>query len=118
MCNEDYKKEALTQIISLNIQYRIGECSTSDEVLTKLLKLKYNPRTSFKYLDILVSIKQDHYLTIDIFIKEITDNARKLKICYDWIENLISAKIHESFYNGLNSKVKIQMKKYTVHTRK
>ncbi|KAG0420195.1 Retrovirus-related Pol polyprotein from transposon opus [Dictyocoela roeselum] len=110
ICHWDEKAlaEALTQIVNINIQYRIGPVETSEEFLNKLCNLKYNTSTSFKYRDQLSNIKQDDYITIKAYYKKIQETCQKLGMCNNWKEDIIQLKTLEIFYNGLNENVKLE----------
>lgn len=76
--SEETKLEALTQIVDVNLQYLIGSANTSEEILHKLLKLKYNHNTVYKYQSKLASIKQHKYYTIKAYLKEIEITTHKI----------------------------------------
>ncbi|KAG0436562.1 hypothetical protein DMUE_4165 [Dictyocoela muelleri] len=81
---EEIKLEVLTQIVDINIQYNIGPTETSDEVLHKILKLKYNTNNAHRYQSQLGKIKQSKYYTVRGYYKSIETASRKLGICLDW----------------------------------
>ncbi|KAG0434345.1 hypothetical protein DMUE_5221 [Dictyocoela muelleri] len=71
ICNrsEDVRLEVLTQIVDPNIQYHIGPCHESNEVIPKILKLKYNLNTSYKYQSKLAKVRQKNYYTLRRYLK-------------------------------------------------
>ncbi|KAG0435924.1 Retrovirus-related Pol polyprotein from transposon opus, partial [Dictyocoela muelleri] len=113
MCNwdEEALAEALTQIVSLNIQHRIGQVHSSEEFFTRLCKLKYNAATSVKYFEQLAQIKQDDFITIKAYHKKIKELTQKLGMCNSWSQEIINLKIEEVFCNSLNENVKLEMLK-------
>ncbi|KAG0418629.1 hypothetical protein EQH57_0707, partial [Dictyocoela roeselum] len=107
--NEEALAEALTQIVSLNIQHRIGTVHSSEEFFTKVCRLKYNNTTAIKYFEQLARILQDDFVTIKAYYKKIQEVSQKLGICNNWSQEIISLKIQEVFCNGLNEIVKLKM---------
>ncbi|KAG0428811.1 hypothetical protein DMUE_5797 [Dictyocoela muelleri] len=96
--SEEQRLEILTQIIDVNIQYRLGTSATSEEVLTKPLKLKYNKMSAYKYQNILSTLEQKDLFTISAYVREIEVNVNKLAICFGWSDNIKVEKIQENFY--------------------
>ncbi|KAG0436847.1 Retrovirus-related Pol polyprotein from transposon 17.6 [Dictyocoela muelleri] len=113
MCNwdEEALAEALTQIVSLNIQHRLGQVHSSEEFFTKLCQLKYNPATSIKYFEQLSRIKPDDFITIKAYHRKIEELSQKLGLCSNWSQEIVNLKIEETFCNGLNENVKLEMLK-------
>ncbi|KAG0438620.1 hypothetical protein DMUE_2979 [Dictyocoela muelleri] len=107
-----HKTRILTQIIDVNVQYQIGPCHTADEVINKVLKLKYNKNSAYKYQSQLSSISQKDYYTIRAYLKSISIAAQKLGICNGWNEEMIRNKIEEAFLNGLDDEVKFDVTRY------
>ncbi|KAG0420315.1 hypothetical protein EQH57_0204, partial [Dictyocoela roeselum] len=62
--SEEAKLEVLTQIVDLSIQHQIGNFNTSEEMMHKILQLKYNLNTAPIYQVRLSKIKQNDYYTI------------------------------------------------------
>ncbi|KAG0440689.1 hypothetical protein DMUE_1550 [Dictyocoela muelleri] len=109
--SEEQRLEILTQIIDVNIQYRLRTSATSEEVLTKLLKLKYNKMSVYKYQNIPSTLEQKYFFTISAYVREIEVNVFKLAICFGWSYNINLEKIQEIFYCGLDETVKFEMTK-------
>ncbi|KAG0420276.1 hypothetical protein EQH57_0215, partial [Dictyocoela roeselum] len=111
MCNWDEEAlvEALTQVVSHNIQHRIGPVLSSNEFFTKLCRLKYNAATSIKYFEQLTRVRQDDFVTIKAYYKRIKETSQKLGMCNNWSQEIINLKIEEAFCNGLNENVKLEI---------
>ncbi|KAG0441419.1 hypothetical protein DMUE_1068 [Dictyocoela muelleri] len=67
---EDIQLEVLNQIIDINLQYKIGEVSSADEILNKILKLKYNYHSAYKYQNKAAMINQNDYYTISAYLED------------------------------------------------
>ncbi|KAG0435204.1 hypothetical protein DMUE_4837 [Dictyocoela muelleri] len=98
--SNDVQLEVLRQITDLNLQYQIGEASSADEFLYKLMKLKYNHQTAHKYQTRLLNIRQNNYYTIRAYIHEIEVITQKLSLCLDWCDNMVQEKVQELCYGG------------------
>ncbi|KAG0435102.1 hypothetical protein DMUE_4883 [Dictyocoela muelleri] len=68
---EEQRMEILSQIIDVNIQHRIGASANSEEVINKLLKLKYNHMSAYKYQTKLYSLRQEDFITIRTYLYHI-----------------------------------------------
>ncbi|KAG0436184.1 hypothetical protein DMUE_4347, partial [Dictyocoela muelleri] len=76
--SEDVKVEVLTQIVDLGIQVKLGTVSRSTEIIYKILKLKYNQKTVYKYQNRLSKLRQNDFHTIRAYVNEIDENCRKI----------------------------------------
>ncbi|KAG0422106.1 hypothetical protein DMUE_6234, partial [Dictyocoela muelleri] len=81
--SDEIQLEVLTQIIDINLQYKIREVSSADEILNKILKLKYNYNTAYKYQNKAATIHQNDYYTIYAYLEEIKITVNKIAICLD-----------------------------------
>ncbi|KAG0442423.1 hypothetical protein DMUE_0277 [Dictyocoela muelleri] len=90
--NEKTQREILTQIIDLNIKYQIGASSSSEELLKKILALKYNQNRAHKFQRIINNIKQKDFFTLGAYMKEIDIQCRKLALCLVWSEDIVVLK--------------------------
>ncbi|KAG0420419.1 hypothetical protein EQH57_0156 [Dictyocoela roeselum] len=84
---------------------------TSNEFLDKLLRLKCNKMTAYKYQNKLHSIKQKDFLTIRAYIRQIEDKVERLALCLGWSDSIKSEKMQEIFYCGLDESVKFELTK-------
>ncbi|KAG0420266.1 hypothetical protein EQH57_0221 [Dictyocoela roeselum] len=109
--SEEQKKEILTQIIDLNIQNQMGISTTSEEVMLKLLRLKYSQLTAYKYQNKLRFIEQGNFYTIGAYMNQIEQNVTKLALCLGWSEEMRREKIREAFYCGLDENIKFELTK-------
>ncbi|KAG0420318.1 hypothetical protein EQH57_0201 [Dictyocoela roeselum] len=114
--SDEIQQDVLTQIIDINIQYQIGSTFSPQETLHKVLKLKYNENTAYKYQQKLTSIRQQDYYTIRAYLAEITNTCLKLSFCLNWNETITQSKIEEVFYCGLHEKVQFEITKYDQRT--
>ncbi|KAG0442147.1 hypothetical protein DMUE_0498 [Dictyocoela muelleri] len=107
--SEEAKLEVLTQIVDPSIQHQIGICASSNEMMNKILKLKYNHNTVHVYQNRLANIHQINFYTIRAFVNVIQVNCNKIGICLDWNNLMTKAKIEETFFTGLNEKLKFEL---------
>ncbi|KAG0420334.1 Retrovirus-related Pol polyprotein from transposon 17.6 [Dictyocoela roeselum] len=111
--SDEVKLDVLTQIVNINIQVQIGCRPTVDDLLTALLKLKYNPQSAYKYQNRLHTLRQEDFMTTRAYIKTIEITARKLGIALDWTEDMTKAKIQEVFFAGLNDLTRFEITRYS-----
>lgn len=109
---EEIRLEVLTQIVDLSIQHRIGVSTSSMEMLDKIMKLKYNANTAYEYQTRLMAIRQTDFYTIRAYANKIENLCMKIGFCLDWNEQMIRAKVEETFFAGLHEKVKFELVRY------
>ncbi|KAG0420263.1 Transposon Tf2-9 polyprotein, partial [Dictyocoela roeselum] len=114
MCNWSVNAqiEVLRQIVGMNIQFTIGAPNDVDSYINTILRQKYNNDTAYKYYERLSTIRQRNFYTIRKYMKEIEDNCGKLAICLNWDDQTRNLKIHETFFNGLEIRTKLELSKY------
>ncbi|KAG0438523.1 hypothetical protein DMUE_3035 [Dictyocoela muelleri] len=110
-CSDTVMRDVLRQIVNINLQHQIGDASTADEILYKLIKLKYNNNTVYKYQNQISNIRQTNFFTIRAYLYEITTATHKLALCLDWNETATAEKVRELFYSGLDDSVKFKIMK-------
>ncbi|KAG0420575.1 Retrovirus-related Pol polyprotein from transposon 17.6 [Dictyocoela roeselum] len=106
---EEAKLEVLTQIVDLSIQHKIVTFIDSNEMMNKILRLKYNQNTAHIFQSRLSNIQQTNFYSIRAFVNEIRDNCNKIGICLGWNDVMVNAKIEETFFTGLHEKVKFEL---------
>ncbi|KAG0420429.1 hypothetical protein EQH57_0149 [Dictyocoela roeselum] len=113
MCNwsDEAKVEVLTQVISCEIQSKIGPRSSSEKILSDLLRLKYNSTKAHHYYLKLANIKQRNFIRIKAYANKISEICNKLGICCNWSAELIKEKVEEAFFLNLEGCVKMEMAK-------
>ncbi|KAG0421956.1 hypothetical protein DMUE_6251, partial [Dictyocoela muelleri] len=109
---EEVQQEVLTQIVDINIQYQIGTTGSPRETLCKLLKLKYNKNSAYKYQEKLSNIRQQNYYTIRAYLSDIQKNCVKLSYCLDWNNVILRSKVEEVFFCGLHEKIQFEISRY------
>ncbi|KAG0438113.1 hypothetical protein DMUE_3294 [Dictyocoela muelleri] len=99
ICNWDPEThlEVLNQIIDVGIHISIGPSYSSDEILHKILKKKYNVQSAYIYQCKLNNIKQSNFYTIMGYYTSIELLCNQLGACNDWNMNAINDKIRETF---------------------
>ncbi|KAG0436105.1 hypothetical protein DMUE_4387 [Dictyocoela muelleri] len=110
--SEEIQIEVLKQITDINLQHQIGDASSADEFIYKIIKLKYNYQTAYKYQTQMMNIRQSNHFTIRAYLYEIQKVTQKLALCLDWNEHMTQEKIHELFLCGLDDSIKIEIMKY------
>ncbi|KAG0436720.1 hypothetical protein DMUE_4086, partial [Dictyocoela muelleri] len=78
ICNWDsnVQFDVLRQLVDVKIHILIGESNSTEEMLYKILKRKYNYQTSFIYHTKLSYIKQSNFYTIHAYFNEIKKVCR------------------------------------------
>ncbi|KAG0436051.1 Retrovirus-related Pol polyprotein from transposon opus, partial [Dictyocoela muelleri] len=110
--NQDIQFDVLKQLVDVTIHILIGECSSAEEILFKILKTKYNYQTSFIYHNKLSHIKQFNFYTIHAYYNEIKNVSYRLGACLDWNRNMIEEKIKETFLNNLDYEAKLELTRF------
>ncbi|KAG0420284.1 hypothetical protein EQH57_0213 [Dictyocoela roeselum] len=110
--NQDIQFDVLKQLVDVTIHILIGECSSAEEILFKILKKKYNYQTSFIYHNKLSYIKQSNFYTIHAYYNEIKNVSYRLAACLDWNHNMIEEKIKETFINNLDYEAKLELTRF------
>ncbi|KAG0438529.1 hypothetical protein DMUE_3030 [Dictyocoela muelleri] len=90
----------------------MGPCTSSDEMINKIINLKYNYNTSYKYQSKISLTKQNNYYTIRAYSKEVKITVNESGACNNWNEHVIQAKTEECFFNGLDDIVKFEITKF------
>ncbi|KAG0441016.1 hypothetical protein DMUE_1362 [Dictyocoela muelleri] len=81
-------------------------------MIDRIMNLKYNYNTSYKYQSKLSLIKQNNYNTIRAYLKEVKLTVNELGACNNWNEHVIQTKTEECFFNGLDDIVKFEITKF------
>ncbi|KAG0440652.1 hypothetical protein DMUE_1582 [Dictyocoela muelleri] len=106
--SEEVQLEVLTQIDDSNIQHQIGRSTSAEEMLYKIMSLRYKPNTAYKYQARLSSIRQTNFYTIRAYLKELKITVHVLGFCNGWSNDNIQAKNEECFFAGLDDIVKFK----------
>lgn len=81
-------------------------------MMDKIMSLKYNPFTAYKYQTRLTNIKQRNFYTIRAYAKEVRITVNELGFCHLWNDDTIRANIEKTFFAGLDDIVKFEITKF------
>ncbi|KAG0420264.1 hypothetical protein EQH57_0223, partial [Dictyocoela roeselum] len=110
--NANAQIEVLKHSVAIDIQYKIGGPTDANDYINALLKLKYNANSSYIYYEKLLTINQNIFYTIRKYAHEIEITCRKHGLCMGWNDSLLNQKFEESFMNGLDKRVKLELSKF------
>ncbi|KAG0440561.1 Retrovirus-related Pol polyprotein from transposon opus [Dictyocoela muelleri] len=118
ICNwsEEIRMEVLSQIVDIDIQLQLKNPLNSDDILQKIMKMKYNSNNAYIYQNKLSKLKQADFYSIRAYVSEIRKNCEKIGICLDWNNVMVRDKIEEIFFTGLDDKVKFELVRCTTRT--
>ncbi|KAG0439249.1 hypothetical protein DMUE_2568 [Dictyocoela muelleri] len=76
--------------------------------ITKMLKLKYNQNSAYKYQQKLSLIRQKDYYTIRAYLQDIKNTCLKLSICLNWNKPFFNQRLNK--FSFVDSTKKFNLK--------
>lgn len=80
----------------------------------RLLQIKYPRSDAIQYYNKLNSIKQNDFVTIKLFQREIHCTCTRLAICNYWNETQKIQKAQETLYNGLSRRTQLEIARLNI----
>ncbi|EJW01826.1 hypothetical protein EDEG_03693, partial [Edhazardia aedis USNM 41457] len=105
----------LDSIVASEYLHLVQNTSNIHDKLNNILQYKYPANKGYYYAEELARIKQDNFLTIEDYLKEVTKHCNRLGISKNYDDFQKHEKIEDSFYYGLSDITKLEMTRLNIH---
>ncbi|MGL5708014.1 MAG: retropepsin-like aspartic protease, partial [Aeromonas sp.] len=112
--DEDTQNTVLLALTSAELHPLYHGTTTTSEKFTALLKNKYPEESAINYYNRITNTKQNDFVTIDSYLKEIEYICKRLAVCKSWTSSMTNQRKEEFFFNGLTKRTQLEMARLNV----